>query len=247
MSFSLTMSAADAGLFGLAQPSFTHGEIRGIVRAVRQDQKALEPASSERSDEALMQAYQRGDDAAFSALFSRYARRIYGYFAHRSGSRAHAEDMTQQTWLQVHRARASYRGDGRFAPWLFTIAANTFRTTLRGGAAIGGRERLTSDGATPEPLWAEPGLTEDQRAVRQALAALPDAYREVILLHRWEGLGFAEIAAILGQNESAVKVRAHRGYLKLREILADGERGASQKNADSAKQSGAPSIEENEP
>ena len=56
-------------------------------------------------------------------------------------------------------------------------------------------------------------------AVRQALLALPDIYRDVILLHRWHDLGFAEIAEILGLTESTVKVRAYRGYLQLRKTL----------------------------
>lgn len=162
-----------------------------------------------------------GDQPAFTALFTRYTQRIYAYLVHCTGNRALAEDLTQQTWLRVHHARATFRDGARVAPWLYTIAANLRRDHARG--SIRSRESLTPDGSAPEPRdpGSDPGSdAADQRAaVHRALSALPETYREVIVLHRWHHLGFAEIAAIYGASESAVKVRAHRGYLKLRELL----------------------------
>lgn len=176
------------------------------------------------SDEELMQRYQQGDGAAFQALFARHGGRLYGFFAHRTGSRAQAEDLTQRTWLRVHHARQRFRLDGRFLPWLYTIAANLGRSSARDGA----RERLTADGSLPAAdALVEPGLSEEHRAVRQALAALPEGQREVILLHRFQGLGFAEIAAALGTSEGAVKLRAHRAYKTLRALLTSDGAGGS--------------------
>lgn len=171
-----------------------------------------------------MRRYQAGDNAAFQALFARHAGKLYGYFAHRSGSRAQAEDLSQKTWLRVHHARARYQPELRFLPWLYTIAANLGRSER---ARDGAREHLTADGTLPEEATlVEPGLDERQRAVRKALAALPESQREVILLHRYQGLGFAEIAAALSISEGAVKLRAHRGYLQLRALLGPEEPAA---------------------
>lgn len=167
-----------------------------------------------------MRRYVNGDQPAFTALFTRYTRRIYGYLLHCTGNRVLAEDLAQQTWLRLHHARATFRDGSRVAPWIYTIAANLRRDHARG--TLRARESLTADGTAPEPTPAATGSAaapDRAAAVHQALRALPEGSREVIVLHRWHDLGFAEIAQILGTTESAVKVRAHRGYLKLRELL----------------------------
>lgn len=169
-----------------------------------------------------MERYVSGDQAAFSALFGRYTGRIYGYLVHATGDRALAEDLAQQTWLRLHNARATFRAGSRFSPWIYAIAANLRRDHARGSLRAG--EHLTADGTAPEPeidpaAAAEAGVKERVESVQAALRLLPAAYREVIVLHRWHELSFSEIAEILGTTEGAVKVRAHRGYLKLRELL----------------------------
>jgi len=177
---------------------------------------AAEP-DGQKTDEELMGRYVDGDRAAFMTLFGRYTGRIYGYLLHCTGDRALAEDLAQQTWLRLHHARATFQPGARFAPWIYTIAANLRRDHVRGST----REYLTADGEAPEPEPELPaaGATERAEAVQRALGSLPAGYREVIVLHRWHELGFAEIAQILGTTEGAIKVRAHRGYLKLRELL----------------------------
>ena len=179
------------------------------------------------SDEDLMRRYVNGDQPAFTALFTRYTPRVYGYLVHCTGNRALAEDLTQQTWLRLHHARATFRDGARVAPWIYTIAANLRRDHARDSVRT--RESLTADGSAPEPTpdavtpeapaQAAHDAQERAAAVHRALAALPEGAREVIVLHRWHDLGFAEIAALQGTTEGAVKVRAHRGYLKLRELL----------------------------
>lgn len=173
-------------------------------------------------DEALMSRYSDGDDAAFGVLFERYGERVYRFLLHSTGSPALTEDLSQQTWLQVHRARRSFRMEERFAAWLYTIAAN-----LRRDAARRKRRRpedLTSDGQLPtQMVEAPPPPGEGIERVRRALASLPEGYRDVIIMHRWHDLNFAEIAAILGTTESAIKLRAFRGYERLRELLREGD------------------------
>jgi RNA polymerase sigma-70 factor, ECF subfamily len=166
-----------------------------------------------------MTRFCQGDTRAFEVLFQRYARSIHGYLSRLTGSPAAAEDLSQQTFLSLVRARGRYQPGARFKPWLYTIATNAARDWQRRKRP----EDLTDEGELPLGVASEAPLLRDaglEHAVHRALAQLPEGQRIPILMHRFEGLGFAEIAEVLGLTESAVKVRAHRGYARLRELLA---------------------------
>ena len=171
------------------------------------------------TDEALMERVVDGDDKAFEVLFGRYADPLHGYLLRFSGSSSTADDLVQATFLSVVRSRNRFRRGARVKPWLYAIATNAARDWRRRGKG----ERLTAPEDLPEaPVRGEaesvdPGL---QRSVREALSQLPDGQREAILMHRFEGLTFGEIAEALGQKETAIRVRAHRGYERLRGLLA---------------------------
>jgi RNA polymerase sigma factor (sigma-70 family) len=169
------------------------------------------------TDEELMEAFRGGDAKAFDTLFSRFAAPVRSYLLRMVGNGAQADDLVQATFLSVVRARGRFLRGSRFKPWLYAIATNAARDARRRGKS----ESLTDDGSLPDEA-AEPAVVKDpglERQVRQALAQLPDAQREAIVLHRFEGLSFAEIAQVVGLTESAVKVRAHRGYQALRGLL----------------------------
>ncbi|MBF5045892.1 RNA polymerase sigma factor [Aggregicoccus sp. 17bor-14] len=164
-----------------------------------------------------MQRFIDGDAAAFDVLFERYAAPLHGYLWRLLGDRALVEDLTQATFLSLVRARGRFRPGSRFRPWLYAIATNAARDHLRRG-----HERLTASGELPQELAAEEAPVQDaplQAAVQKALAQLPESWRTVVVMHRFEELPLAEIAEILGTTEGAVKVRAHRGYERLRELL----------------------------
>lgn len=164
-----------------------------------------------------MERFVQGQAQAFDVLFARHAGGVRRYLARVAGPAA-ADDLTQTTFLSLVRARGRYRLDLAFKPWLYAIATNAARDHLRRKKP----EELTFDGAPPRDVPAEAAPLSDpglERQVRQALDQLPAPQREAILLHRFEGLSFSEIAQALGVSESAVKVRAHRGYLRLRELL----------------------------
>jgi len=138
-----------------------------------------------------------------------------------TGVSADADDLLQATFLRLHRGRRSFRPEMGLRGWLFTIAARVRRDEARR------RFRRASgvDPSQPEELAApeagDPLVARERAcAVRAALARLPDSQREVIYLHRFEEMSFAEIGAVLGTSEGAVKLRAFRGYEKLREELA---------------------------
>jgi RNA polymerase sigma-70 factor, ECF subfamily len=160
-----------------------------------------------------------GDRGAFEALFERYREPVYAYLA-RIVDRRTSEDLLQTTFLSVIRARGRFDREARFKPWLYAIATNAARDFLRRHRA----ERLTSEAeppaheestSTPE---VDPGL---EKAVERALRQLPESQRLAIVMHRFQNLTFAEIAESLDLTESAVKVRAHRGYQRLRELLRE--------------------------
>ena len=164
-----------------------------------------------------MEQFCQGDAAAFDALFSRHAAAIRGYLHKVTGQRSAADDLTQTTFMSLMRARGRFQRGAKFKPWLYAIATNAARDWRRRGS----HETVTDDGQTPDSV-AEPALLADpglEKVVRAALDQLPEAQREAIVLHRFEGLSYAEIAETAGVTESAVKVRAHRGSEKLRELL----------------------------
>ncbi len=172
----------------------------------------------EDTDEVLLARYvDAGDGSAFEALFRRYGGRITALFRRNGAGDTLAEDLAQQTFLQVHRARADFRRDGRVRPWIFAIALNTQREHWRR------LKRRPEEAFEPErhvePSVAPGTSSASDRLVRRALASLPEAQREVIVLHWFEGLPFEEIAAVVGASRAAVKVRAHRGYERLRVAL----------------------------
>jgi RNA polymerase sigma-70 factor (ECF subfamily) len=171
-----------------------------------------------RSDEELMVAYQRGDKNAFAELFRRWSPRLTRLLKRDLGRAEDAHDLMQQTFLQLHRARRDFRPDGKLRPWLYTIALNLKRQHFR---RIGRRPESSIEDAAHDP--AAPDAAPDARIadaqLRTALDVLPQAQREVIVLHWFEGLSFKEVAEVVGASQSAVKVRAHRGYAKLREVL----------------------------
>jgi RNA polymerase sigma factor (sigma-70 family) len=174
----------------------------------------------DRSDEELMAAYVAGDGRAFRVLFERYSVTLYRLARRRVASDSDARDIVQQTLLQLHRARADFRSDSRLRPWLFTIAMNLVREHHRRK----GRKREESLVAEPTAREAAPEEMSDRAArVRAALAMLPDQQREIIELHWFEDSPYEEIARIVGASVAAVRVRAHRGYERLRKILPDHE------------------------
>jgi RNA polymerase sigma-70 factor (ECF subfamily) len=169
-----------------------------------------------------MAAYVAGDARAFEQLFARLAPRVHGFFLRSLRDSAVADDLLQVTFMKVHRAREQYRTDLRVAPWIFTVAARVRLDELR-------RRRRMPEDADEEVLAkadeaaaqeaAPPPGNDVQEAVRAALERLPESQRTVIHLHRYEGMTFVEIAKVLGTTPGAVKLRAFRGYEKLRQDL----------------------------
>jgi RNA polymerase sigma factor (sigma-70 family) len=177
--------------------------------------------SEPRSDEQLMAAYIAGDSAAFRAIFERYAPLLMRAMLRELYVREEANDLVQQTFLQLHRARADFDASQKLKPWIFTIAMNLKREYFRRKKRR--PERSLDAESAPEPAVGARGAerVEAQRTLAQVLGTLPPDQREVIELHWFDGLEFPEVAQVVGASVSAVKVRAHRGYVRLRAALGD--------------------------
>ncbi|MGE0710590.1 MAG: RNA polymerase sigma factor [Planctomycetota bacterium] len=171
------------------------------------------------SDEELFERYRAGDADAFRELHARYAPRLGALLRRSLYRQEEAADLVQQTFLQLHRARHDFRPGAAVRPWLYTIALNLARKHFR---TLKRRPTKPLEGEVPDeapPPGRPAERAEDVARLREALLELPENQREVIELHWFEGLPFAEVAQVVGASLSAVKVRAHRGYKRLRALL----------------------------
>lgn len=187
---------------------------------------ALDPDTpGSRSDEELFAAYRAGDRAAFQELWTRYAPALCRLMRKQVRRSEDVNDLVQQTFLQLHRARNDFKEGARLRPWLYTIALNLRREYWR---RMGRRRESPvelDERMLPTVEQADIVAKENAAAVRKALSTLSDGQREVIELHWFEGFSFPEVAQIVGASLSAVKVRAHRGYKVLKaELRAEGVR-----------------------
>jgi RNA polymerase sigma-70 factor (ECF subfamily) len=175
-----------------------------------------------------MERYAAGDDAAFGLLYDALAPRLLGYLVRQTRSRERAEDIVQQTFLQIHRARGRFIPGAEVTPWAFAIA----RRLMIDGMRRGKREVLSSgdeerrddvqEAAAPDPQADDLAIAQElAHEIQAVLARLPEGQRVAFELVKQEGLSMAEAAEILGTTVSAVKLRAHRAYEALRAALGD--------------------------
>ncbi len=174
---------------------------------------------------ALMVAYQGGDVTAFESLYGELAPQLQGYLRALVRDGARAEDLLQETFLQVHRARHTYMPPRPVKPWIYAIARNVFLMHRRAAGRRGRHEAVANDELPELPIPAEMESLADRDAVRRALARLPEDRREALVLHHLWGLSFREVGAVQGISEAAAKLRAHRGMVALRELLGGGGPG----------------------
>lgn len=164
-----------------------------------------------------MLAFQAGDDAAFDALYQRWAGPLLRYLERMVGDTATAEELLQETFFRVHRARDRYLAQARFSTWLYRIATNLALNELkrprrrhRHDAEGNPEDRGIAAAAAP---WLDEVVDSRRRgaAVERLLEGLPERQRMALWLAAAEGHSYAEIAAILETTEKSVKALVHRG------------------------------------
>lgn len=173
---------------------------------------------------AWMERYAAGDDAAFSELYDAVAPRLYGFLQRQLRDRALAEDLMQQTLLQIHRARGRYIRGADVLPWVYAIARRLVIDWHRSHK----REVLPGEpGDFPLQAVVAPETSADDvlqtrqmaRELEQVFTRLPESQRVAYQLVREEGLSMSEAAQVLGTTVGAVKLRAHRAYEALRSAI----------------------------
>ena len=178
---------------------------------------------AEPTDEQLVGQYRAGKMEAYEQLVERYRLELFHFLVRFSGNRAAAEDLFQEAFLQVHLSVDSFDLSKRFKPWLFTIAANKARDYLRKNTRrqAASLSALVDEGRDDGrafidlmqadlPLPAQDAEEKEQRQlVRQAVAALPDHLREVLILAYFNHFAYKEIAEMLSIPLGTVKSRLH--------------------------------------
>ena len=174
-------------------------------------------------DVRLMLAFRDGDERAFDALFERWAGRVLRFVERMVGEASVAEDLVQETFVRVWRARERYQPEARFSTWLFTIAGNAARNELRRPFHRAPHDRVDdAEEGAPLVLAADDppaDVVVDARrtghGLEAALAELPERQREALWLRAVEGLSYAEVAEALATSEKSVKALIHRARVAL--------------------------------
>jgi len=181
-------------------------------------------------DRADMERLAGGHDAALNDLMERHATPVFHFLCRMLGSEDDANDLAQETFVRVFRARASFRTSERFSTWLFTIAANLARNQFRWRTRHPNVSLEATADEHDQPLSAtlpdaaanpRDGVLTRERiaAIQRAVNELPEDLREAIVLCEWEELSMAEAAVIAGATPKAIESRLYRARQILREQL----------------------------
>jgi RNA polymerase sigma-70 factor (ECF subfamily) len=184
---------------------------------------ALEP------DAQLMLRVKEGDAASFALLLERHRAPVIHFLYRMVQNQAVAEELAQEAFLRVYRARTSYEPTAKFTTWLFRIATHLALNCLRDGRFQRFHESLDEEGEqaasreiADRRLTIEQTLLDRARLeeVRRAIAALPDKQRAAVLMHKYQEMEYSQIARVLNCSEPAVKSLLFRAYETLRARLA---------------------------
>jgi RNA polymerase sigma-70 factor (ECF subfamily) len=185
-------------------------------------QTEIETVNANDTDIVLIQKVVSGSIAAFEMLYERYHRRTYSLCLRMTNNATEAEDLTQEVFIQLYRKISSFRGASAFSTWLHRLTVNQVLMHFRRRSVKS--EKTSDDGEMPEQTL--PGTEDpmkmpivDRIALTNAIAQLPNGYRNVFVLHDVEGYEHEEIARIMGISVGTSKSQLHKARLKLRGLL----------------------------
>jgi RNA polymerase sigma-70 factor (ECF subfamily) len=179
-------------------------------------------AITDLDEQLLVRAHQAGDEHAFGQIVRSQHRALYAHAYRRLGNHEAAEDAVQDTLLRAYRALPSFDGDLRLRAWLHRILTNVCHDeSNRRKRASGLIDKLEAQPVelAPDPIE-ETVLHDTVRVMNEALAELPDSYREALVLRYVDGLSFREVAAATGVSEENARARVHRGRIALNKALS---------------------------
>lgn len=179
----------------------------------------------EETDRLLMERIKKGDEKAFELLAARHHRMVFSLACRFMNDEHEAEDISQEAFIRVYRAAPTYTPDAKFTTWLYTIVKNLCFNAIRKRNLA--RVLPIDDENVPEPASPSPGqldvlLREQVRErVAGAVSRLPENMRLAVLLHKFHGMQYDEIAGIFQCSVNAVKLRVHRAKAILAAELGD--------------------------
>ena len=202
--------------------SVAHGLEEPRVGVLRSPVQAEIEINPDAPDLELCAMAAEGSLAAFEVIYSRYHRRTYSLALRMTSSQTDAEDLTQEVFVQLFKKIGSFRGDSAFSTWLHRMTVNQVLMHFRRRTVK--NERTSDDGEMPEQTVlgsANPGKMQiiDRIALQNAIAELPEGYRNVFILHDVNGFEHEEVAKRLGISVGTSKSQLHKARLKLRGLL----------------------------
>ena len=211
-----------------------HPSSHAVGRGAAPVAPALPPGGwSQLSDAEIMLRVAAGDEAGFGLLVEKYRRQMVHFMFRMAHNQAVAEELAQEVFLRVYRARASYRAEAKFSTWLYRIATNLgvnhARDTRheRGAQAVYLDQPDPETGIRPDVADTTPTVEQDMlretrfAAIRKHVMALPERQRTAVLMHKYQDLDYKQIGAVLKLSESATKSLLFRAYQTLRERLQE--------------------------
>ena len=185
------------------------------------------------TDAEIMLRVREGDDVGFNFLIEKYRKPIMNFMYRMVHNQAVAEELAQEVFLRVYRSRQTYRAEAKFTTWLYRIATNLGVNHARDTKHARAAQTIYLDqpdpetGTTPDVADMHPGAEEEMvkdermKAIRKHVMALPERQRTAVLMHKYQGLDYKEIGAVLRLSESATKSLLFRAYQTLRERLKE--------------------------
>jgi RNA polymerase sigma-70 factor, ECF subfamily len=194
----------------------------------------VESPLKEASLETLLQGYQQGDAQATTELICRLSPDLLRFFLAQEATRTEAEDLVQNTWLRIHKARHTYRTGAPVLPWVFAIAKHVRVDGYRKRRRIQQYEIATE--SLPERSPPQESPRAEAPTFESLIADLPESQREVLTMMKVNGLSLDEVARATSSSVGAVKQKASRAYAKLRTLLSGSEPwGTARKEATGAR------------
>lgn len=168
------------------------------------------------TDDALMLEVSNNDLDSASVLFDRYSKRLYNYFVKISLNKELGHDLMQNTFLRMIKYRSTYKEGRAFETWIFQIARNVFADYLKKNKLMfSDHVDVYQMDRTSEEYEQQERLAREHN-LQAAMAKLEDESREILILSRYQGMKYEQIANLLNITVPSVKVKVHRAIKKLR-------------------------------
>jgi RNA polymerase sigma-70 factor (ECF subfamily) len=184
---------------------------------------------TDRTDDQLLTNYVQGDENALRILVERWERPVFAFLVRMLGSAEEAEDLCQDTFINLIKASERYQPTGKFQSWLFRIAGNKARSRLRRRKILRWVPLTENYDNAPAPdpdALAGLAAQEEQRQVQEAIARLPERQRQALVLKQYQEFSYQEIADAMETSVSSVQMLLHRAMTAMRKDLTS-QRGES--------------------